>query len=168
MPISVRWEPTDAPAVMAGNLKTAPDWMPKVVSKAAHQLGPAAVDIMRDVTDANRYTGALGESISDEYSNNDYTVTISPKAMRGGKWDAGLLLEFGTRPIPNAPWAPIKAWANFRGLLAFPVWLKIRRAGVSAHPFLDRALENLSAEIDPVLEELLRAAISEFIFAGFS
>jgi hypothetical protein len=166
MPVSVRWSPNDAPAVLAENLRSAPSWMPKLISKAAHQLGPAAVDIMRDVTDVNRYTGALGESVSAEYTNNDYTVTISPKAMRG-KWDAGTLLEFGTRPIPNCPWAPIKAWANFRGIAAFPVWMKIRRAGVNAHPFLDRALENLPAEIDPVLEELLRAAISEFIFAGF-
>jgi hypothetical protein len=46
--------------------------------------------------------------------------------------------------------------------------MKIRRSGVTAHPFLDRALENMPAEIDPVLTDLLNEAISQFIFAGFA
>lgn len=167
MPLTVRWSPTDAPEVLAANLRSAPSWMPKVISKAAHRLGPAAVDVMRDVTDVNRYTGALGESISDEYSDGDRIVTISPKVMRG-RHDGGLILEFGTRPIPNAPWGPIAAWANFRGLPAGPVWMKIRRSGAAAHPFLDRTLENMPAEIDPVLNDLLDEAINQFIFAGFA
>lgn len=167
MPVSATWSPPDAPEILARNLRSTPSWMPKLISLAARRLGQAGVDVLRDVTDANRYTGALGESISAEYSDNDKIITISPKAMRG-KWDAGLLLEFGTKPIPNAPWAPIAAWAAFRGLPAGPVWMKIRRSGVNAHPFIDRALENLMPDIDPILEELLQESVDQYIFAGFS
>ena len=52
------------------------------------------------------------------------TVTISPKVMRG-KWDGGLILELGTRPIPNVPWMPIKRWADFRGVPAGPVTVRV-------------------------------------------
>jgi hypothetical protein len=165
-PVTARWNPPDAIGIVAGNLSGARSWMPKAISRAAHQLGQAGVDVMRDATDVNRYTGSLGESISAEYGSDDTVVTISPKVMRGIH-DGGLILEFGTRPIPRAPWAPIAAWASFRGAPMPGAWLKIRSSGVSPHPFLDRTLQYMDGEIAPILEELLRDVTDTYLFAGF-
>lgn len=165
MPVTARWSPPDAPQIFAKNLATAPAWMPQAISKAARRLGPRVVDVMRDVTDANRYTGALGESIKDEYSNGDATITIAPNVKRG-RYDGGLLLELGTKPIPNAPWGPIAPWASFRGAPMPGAWLKIRMQGVSPHPFLDNTLSNVIGDVDEVLLGLLDDVINRFIFAN--
>lgn len=167
MPLTYRWNPPDAPDLVARNLKAAPSWLPKSISQATHKLGPAGVNVLREAVAPNLYTGALSDSVSAEYAEDDRVVTISPKALRGGKWDAGLLLEFGTKPIPNAPWAPIAAWAAFKGAPMPGAWLKIRQLGVSPHPFLDRALEMMGYEIDPVLGELLDDVIAH-LFEGWT
>lgn len=163
--VPMRWNPPDFPRRFSRNLRNAPKWMLVRRRKAARQLGRLGVDAMRDMVDVNRYTGKLGGSISATYADDGSTVAISPKVMRG-KYDGGLLLEMGTRPIPNAPWQPIKRWANFKGLPAFPVWYKIRTRGVSPHPFLERTLNEIMPEVDAVLGELLDEAIRINVFEG--
>jgi len=119
----------------------APEWSKKYVRANMITLGTRVAYIMRQVVKENRYTGSLEQSIMSEYKDSAKpSVEIGPTAKRG-RWDAGLLLEMGTRPIPNLPFGPIAAWAEFRGLPAGPVWYKIKTRGVSAHPFLDRTMQ---------------------------
>lgn len=162
--VVVKWNPPDFPRRLERNLRNAPAWMLTRRRKAARQLGRLGVDAMRDMVDVNRYTGKLGSSISATYQDDGATAVISPKVMRG-RWDGGLILEMGTRPIPNAPWAPIKKWANFKGLPGFPVWYKIRMHGVAAHPFLMRTWQAVLPETNVVLSGLLDDAIKN-VFEG--
>lgn len=128
-------------------LKGAPKWLPPIVGRHFRQLGRFLQQHMRDQVDHNRYTGRLQRSIRWEYNTAAMELTVNPTAMRGAH-DAGMLLELGTRPIPNAPWAPIKKWARKRGLPAFPVWYKIRTRGVAAQPFVEATRERGQADID--------------------
>ncbi len=142
MPISItvhvdhNWEELEK------RLLASPDWMPKIFKMNLDKLKPFVIQNMRAAVEQNRYTGALESSIEGrtEQGMDDATLTVSPMANRG-RWDAGTILELGTGPIPNAPWMPIKQWAEFKGLPPFPVWYKIRREGVSAHPFLERTID---------------------------
>lgn len=126
-------------------LDSVDEWMPGIIAPAMDALGDAVVDVMYTLVEPNRYTGALQESIKSEYDMMSQEVAIYPDATRGD-WDAGTLLELGTGPIPNAPWAPIKAWADFRGLPAFPIWWSIREHGVKPHPFLQRTLDDMRTQ----------------------
>lgn len=150
------------------NMAAAPQWMPKVIAKQIRYLGPRVTRVMREQVLVNRYKGALDESVGPEYTDNDTTVTISPKALRGGKYDAGSLLELGVpHPIPNLPYAPIKRWADFRGAPMPAVWLGMRAHGIKAHPFLDRTLAGAEIEmniaqvaiLDAMIDEALRGAL---------
>lgn len=131
--LQYKWEGLD---VMITRMATADGWQAKFVRKRLLDLGKKVADIMVRVIKPNRYTGQLEESIRTRVVGG-YRIEIFPTA-RSGKWDRGLILERGTRPIPNVPWAPIKLWADFRGLPAGKVWYKIKTRGVSAHPFLER------------------------------
>ena len=139
---------------VAANLAAAPSWMPKIKRKAIKWIGPRAVKKMQGMLGRNYYTGALMRSVEDEYTEEDSVVTISPTAQRG-RWDAGLILEFGTGPIPNAPWAPITRWAGVKGAPIPGAWLKIRRVGVAAHPFMDDTLVAVTDDLDKVIEKAL-------------
>jgi len=139
---------------VAANLAAAPSWMPKVKRKAIKWIGPRAVKKMQGMLGRNYYTGALMRSVEDEYTEEGSVVTISPTAQRG-RWDAGLILEFGTAKIPNAPWAPIARWAAAKGAPMPGVWLKIRRVGVKKHPFLSDTLEAVNPDLDEVIEKAL-------------
>lgn len=162
--IEVRQVPPGGLEKVRDNIANLPQWLPQVMASATHVLGPIAVRVMQESMWQHIYTGTLIDSISAEYSEQDATVTISPKAMRGGRWDAGLLLELGVpRPIPRAPWAPIKAWADFRGIPAFPVWWKIRTEGVSAHPFIDRAFEAVLPYVDDAVDQVMASAIERLL-----
>ncbi len=145
------------------SLTTAPSWTPSKVQRTLKTLGPVVVRRMKEAVNANRYTGALEESIRAEYRDSGLTVEIGPTAQRG-KWDAGLLLELGVpHGIPRAPWAPIAAWASYRGLPAFPIWYKIRTEGIAAHPFLERTVEAIEGDVEAatgrLLDDLARAAL---------
>lgn len=145
------------------SLTTAPQWTPRKVQRTLKTLGPAAVRRMKEAVNPHWYTGALEESIRAEYHDGGMTVEIGPAAKRG-KWDAGLLLELGVpHGIPRAPWGPIAAWANYRGLPAFPIWYKIRTVGVAEHPFLERTVEALEGDIEAavglLLDDLARTAL---------
>lgn len=123
-------------------LQAMPRWMPAVIRTHLPPLGERVVEVMQAEIEPHRYTGELSDSIVSEYDDGEYAVSVHPTAMRGGKHDAGVLLELGTDPIPGVPWAPIKAWADFRGIPAFPVWMSIRTRGVKPHPFLQRTLDS--------------------------
>ncbi len=127
------------------NLERSPDWMPTIIRTHFLTLRTEVVDRMKEAVLENRYTGALEDSISGEFEDSGMELTISPKAMRA-EWDAGTLLEMGTRPHA-APWAPIAAWSDFRGLPAFPVWYAILTRGTQPHPFLERTLEASESQI---------------------
>ena len=152
--------------MFVNNANNAPAWMPRTLEMVMRPLGEKIVTNMRAAVEENRYTKALEDSITSEYDVEGMRLEISPKELRGGKWDAGLLLELGTRPIPNLPWAPIKAWADFRGIPAFPVWFKIREQGVSPHPFLDRTLEASMPDIDNTAQELVDAMAVRIVGSG--
>jgi len=120
------------------NAQTAGDWLPGVIEAGLTDLGVVIEGKMRENVAQHRYTGALEDSITSEY--RPMQVEIGPTAKRGNGVDAGVILELGTKPIPNLPWSPIKAWADFRGIPAGPVWQSIRDNGVKPHPFLNRTL----------------------------
>jgi len=104
------------------------------------QLGRRIAYLMKMQLKPHRYTGALEDSVTSEYDPRRQRLEIGPKAKRKGGWDAGLLLQRGTGPIPNLPFAPIKKWAAFRGLPAGPVWYKLKTEGADAHPFVDETI----------------------------
>lgn len=151
--------------MFVNNANNAPAWLPRTVEMHMRPLGQTIVANMRAQVKPNRYTGALEDSISDEYDVNAMRLEVSPKAKRKN-WDAGLLLELGTGPIPNLPWAPIKAWADFRGLPAFPVWLKIREEGAKAHPFLEDTLQRSVPDIDRTAQELVDSMAVRIVGSG--
>lgn len=114
-------------------------------------LGDAISRIMRERLSQHRYTGALDSSVKYAYDPTALKVEIGPTAKRG-RYDAGLLLERGTRPIPNLPFPPIARWAAFRGLPAGAVWWKIKTEGVDPHPWLEDVRRN------PLTEFVIRDA----------
>ena len=120
----------------------APKWSKTYVKRNMIQLGRRVAYIMRQNVKRHRYTGALEDSIISEYKEGIRPqVEIGPHAKRG-RWDAGLILERGTRPIERLPFGPIKKWAEFRGLPAGGVWYNIKTRGVKKHPFLDRTMQD--------------------------
>ena len=124
----------------AAKLAVAPEWMPQIYGRHMPKLGETVGEVMNTLLEVNRYTGTLQEAITSEYDLTEQAVRIFsgvPYAAR---------LETGSGPIPNAPWAPIKAWADFRGIPAYPVWWKIRTIGVAPHPYLQRTLEDLRTQ----------------------
>lgn len=127
---------------VAAKLDAIDEWFPELLQPHMELLGRAEEDVMYTLLEPNRYTGALQESITSMYDPTAQEVAIYPTAQRGD-FDAGTLLELGSGPIANAPWAPIKAWADFRGVPAFPVWWAIREFGVKPHPFLQRTADDL-------------------------
>jgi hypothetical protein len=63
-----------------------------------------------------------------------------------GVWVVGSYLAYaafvndGTRPhIP--PVAPIREWAEFRGLPWWPVWYSITQRGTKANPYIERSMD---------------------------
>jgi hypothetical protein len=154
---------------LQANFAHAPEWLPKIVEDAIRRLGPLGMQRMRSAIAPNRYTGELSNSIITDYgkaegSSHNFQVSIFPEAMRGGRWDAGLLLELGVpHPIPNLPYAPIAAWAAFRGAPMPQVWLGIRAHGVKAHPFLDNSLENVMPDVEieqtRILDEMIEKVL---------
>lgn len=162
MPVEVRWVPPGIIEQIAGRLRTLPAWLPARSARHMRVLGGKAVRRMKYAVMENVYTGALQESIRDEVADRGLTVRIAPTVMRG-RYDGGSILEMGTRPIPNAPWAPIARWAAFRGLPAFPIVYKIRTQGVSAHPFLQRTLDDTVPDIDAALRDLADDILSTIL-----
>lgn len=126
---------------VGAKLDDAAAWMPEILATHMPWLGGMEVDVMSSVLERNRYTGELQASVVSTYDPLAQEVTIYPTAQRGN-YDAGTLLMWGTGPIPNAPFGPIKLWAESHGLPAFPVWWKIRMVGVNAHPFLMDTRDN--------------------------
>ena len=140
-----------------------PVWIPKLIQREIKRLGPVGTKRMQGMLGRNYYTGALMKSVQQEYKDEGLTVEISPTAQRG-RWDAGLLLEFGTRPIVKCPYAPIARWAGAKGAPMPAAWLKIRTKGVSPHPFMDDTLNAVEPDLDKsaaaILDDGARAALN--------
>lgn len=109
----------------------------RFVSGNMNSLGRRLAYIVRRALNQNKYTGGLQNSVKSQLEGD--RLEVGPTLKRRG-YDAGWLLEEGTRPIPRLPFGPIKKWAEFRGIPAGPVWYKIKTRGVSPHPWLDRAM----------------------------
>lgn len=163
MAVIVKWLPANVIENLKQRLNTAPSWVPQRASRHMRALGPKVVRRMKYAVMENVYTGALQESIRDEYENGGLTVLVAPTVMRG-RWDGGSILELGARPIPRAPWAPIAKWAGFRGLPAFPIVYKIRTQGVSAHPFLQRTLNDTEPDLSETLDDIV-GDIAAYLFS---
>jgi len=146
------------------NMERAPDWMPTVIRTHFLTLSPEVVDRMKEAVAENRYMGDLEDSISGEFSEGGYTLTVSPKAQRGA-WDAGALLEMGTRPHA-APWSPIAEWAEFRGIPAFAAWYTILTVGTQPHPFLDRTLEESMPQIQEAGRRMAEETANNALFGA--
>ena len=160
-------DPPGAIEQMRANLASAPSWMPEIYKKSIKRLAPKAQKKFRLRLSAHHYRGTLENSVKIEYKEAGLEAWIAPDAKRG-KWNAGLILEFGTKPIPNAPWSPIKEWADFRGSPAFPVWFGIRTRGVTAHPWFDDAVGSFyQADLAPEIKWLMGQLINR-AFQGFN
>jgi hypothetical protein len=142
----IKYDTSDLTA-FANMLKAAPRWHKQYVNKNMVELGRRVAYVMQQETLKHRYTGSFSESIQHKYTAVPYPkVEIGPTVKRG-KWDGGLILEYGTGPIPRLPFKPIARWAEFRGLPAGPVWYSIKTKGVKAHPFLQRTLNSPRTQV---------------------
>ena len=122
------------------NLLRAKLWMPIVINRVMRKLGSDIVPIIKDEIEPHRYRGILSDSVRSTYNETAQELTIGPNAKRG-EYDAGTILELGTKPIKNVPWHKIQAWGLARGLnlkQTRGAWLKIREKGVSAYPFIEK------------------------------
>ncbi len=151
---------------VAANAANAPSWMPKLFTGRMFNLGNVIQFKMQQQIEGNKYTGGLSSSIKFEIDEGAKRLTVGPTLKRG-RWDAGLLLEMGVpHPIPNAPWAPIKAWAIFRGLPPFPIWYTIRTKGIKAHPFINETLERVRPDIQAAADDVGMLAAAAIIETG--
>lgn len=123
------------------HMANAATWFPRFLNANMEGLGRRVAYLMRQQIRRHKISGDLEESVKSSYDASRIRLEIGPEKKYGGKWDAGLILQRGTRPIPNMPWGPIKEWAAFRGLPAGPIWMKIKQKGLDAHPFLKETLE---------------------------
>lgn len=141
---------------VSAKLAAAADWLPAIYDIHLPALGRAVEEVMANVIEPNRYTGSLAESIISDYDPGLAEVAIYPTADHNG-YDGGAILEEGTGPH-TPPWAPIAAWAEFRGLPAFPIWWGIVEHGTAAHPFLKRTLDDARTR-SAMDEAVLRIAV---------
>ena len=116
-------------------------WVPRFIEENMMGLGRRVTYLMQQQIRRHKVTGGLASSVIIGYDTRKMRLEIGPTKKYGGRWDAGLILQRGTRPIPNMPWGPIREWAAFRGLPAGPIWMKIKMKGIDAHPFLRETLE---------------------------
>lgn len=123
------------------HMADAASWYPQFLERNMMQLGGRVAYLMKQQIRRHKISGTLASSVIVGYDVRKIRLEIGPTKKYGGKWDAGLILQRGTRPIPNIPWGPIKEWAEFRGLPAGPIWMKIRMKGLDAHPFLMETLD---------------------------
>ena len=123
-----------------------------IIRDELSMAGEAISRVMRNHLARRDYTGNLALSVMKEvHTGTNPRVEIGPTAQRGG-FQAGAILEHGTGPIPSLPFAPIRKWAEFRGLPAGPIWYKIKTEGVSAHPWLEEVAS------DPEVQQARRTA----------
>ena len=136
-------------------LRFARQWVPTLIKSKIKLLAETSQRNMKGMLGRNIYTGALMRSVKIDYENRGYTAIIYPSAMRG-KWDAGLILAFGTGPITHAPWAPIARWAGVKGAPMPGTILSIRAKGVKKHPFLDDTMDATKPKIDDTVALIAR------------
>ena len=111
---------------------TAADTRAQVEATMEH-MGPIIVNMMRRQMSSHRYKGDLENSIEWSYNPSKRELRIGSNLMRG-TFNALAILERGTGPNPSVPFAPIAAWAAFRGIPAGPVWMSIKQKGIKGYP----------------------------------
>lgn len=105
----------------------------KQVEDTMTHMGPIIVNMMRRQMAPHRYKGDLENSIEWSYNPSSRELRVGSSLMRGS-FNALAILERGTGPNESVPFAPIAAWAAFRGIPAGPVWMSIKQGGTMAHP----------------------------------
>lgn len=90
-------------------------------------------------------TGLLRSSITVEGNFSGLYVKI------GTNLSYAAPVEFGSRPH-TPPFAPIRDWAEKKGLPAGAIWQSIRQHGTKPHPYLKPALDK---NIDKIKENLV-------------
>ena len=149
------------------NLGRAESWVPPVIHKQMPMLGKQISALMKNQLSSHDYLGTLSQSVQSDYDAGTTTVTIGPDAKRGS-YDAGMIMEMGTAPIPNLPWYPIKAWAEARGVNnPRGVWLGIRAGGVQPHPFLEATMNRFEFSATMLAAmDIMAVDLTALVFAG--
>ena len=129
--------------ILASDLRTVQLRWTRKANLRMKAIGEQGVRSMRKVLRSNDYTGGLLNSVGYDQKDNGLqgsSVEIGPNKKRGS-YDAGAILQLGTKPIPNVPWKPIVMWARVKGFdKPFMLWKKIQRAGIAPHPFINETL----------------------------
>ena len=146
-------------------MRTAATWVPQTIHKEMRRLGKRLVPIMRDQLKPHRYTGALEESVGDEYDEGKLELVIGPDAKRG-RYSAGRILQEGTGPITGVPWRPIARWAGTKGISSRGAYLAIRNKGVKAHPYLAETIRR--ADFGKAIEDAATAMAVELSVKAIS
>jgi hypothetical protein len=129
---------------LAQRYATAANLAEEMTRRNLDTLGRRLRYTMRQQLREHRYMGDLEESVS--YVVSGTRLEVGPTAKRG-RWDAGAILQQGTRPISRLPFEPIRRWAEFRGLPAGPVWYKLKTQGAAAHPFVNETLQRGDSQV---------------------
>lgn len=129
------------------------------------EVGNDVKKVMRDVLKPNAYKGTLYKSVEVDVDQNELKVEIGPTAARGA-WDAGLIFENGTGPIPRLPFGPIKKWAAVRGVPAGPIWYAIKTRGVKPHPFVEHTLNMSMGKIHKAAEKIGELIVKAYLHIG--
>lgn len=89
--------------------------------------------------------GSLQQSIvAEAYETKAYVYPSQSHA----EW-----VQKGTRPH-TAPFAPIKKWAERRGLPPGAVWHSIRRKGTKPNKFIDRTTDKLKKDVPGMVNKM--------------
>lgn len=118
-------------------------------------LGDSIAGEMKASVEDNAYTGALSDSMEANYNPRTGRLLVRPMLLRGGYW-GGDLLEYGSKPH-YAPWAPIKEYADYRGIPAGALWYTIATEGTKPHPFMQRAFQSSAKFIKDATGQITKA-----------
>lgn len=147
---------------MADRFAQIPGMRAMFVRRNLTELGRELKTVVNRALEEHRYTGALQQSLGVAVDGD--WLEVGPTRKYGGGWDAGWILQSGTRPIARVPFEPIRRWAEFRGLPAGPVWYKIKTKGVSGHSWLEKVFSQ--AEFRQALDRRARAMGLTFFAYG--
>jgi len=144
---------------LVGTLEGVPD---RVCELTALDLEKSIKNELED----SKYTGQLraswraDQNKGAEVMGGLFNVVTSHRGSIGAEWVVGsplpraAYLNDGTRPH-CPPKAPIKKWAEFKGLPWFAVWKGICEHGTKANPYIDRAQEKTNREVPHFINQAI-------------
>lgn len=101
-------------------------------------------------------TGVTGQAHGGwSSSRKEDGIWVVSNPYKWAEW-----LDTGTRPH-TPPMAPIKEWAEFRGLPWFPVWRGIMMRGTRAHPYIDQCIEETYAQVPVAFNQAFREMVKQ-------